>query len=464
MYRLLWTNARHAPQPDLLHRARLRRLGRRGDALPAQAARRPARSGNFWTLQHAQLYTEPERLAKAGYLTERRERGGRRRKLYEITDAGRAALDELARRAHRRDLRAARPGAAQAVLRRRPGGAGADPGRGPPAQARRVRAASATRCPSRSPTARGWRSTPASPPSGSRSSGGRRLRSRRMATAAEPRPAELPLPGGREGARVKLHPLLTGQMIGPEAWFLREEGRLAWRRAFGLGVKREDWLDVPVPAFLVEHPGAGPILIDTGFHPSVAAKPTREPRPARADHLQGHPDDRRPGGLGAAARARHPARGRQGRPDDPPARRPRQRDLGVPRTRRSWSARPSGRPRPSTASSTATSSASSTTASTTGCSTSRAPGLPSRSRASPARSTSSATAACARSTRPDTRSGTCRWYCARRAREVLIAADAIYMRRTLEDTRLPYRTADEHLFRRSLREIRQYAHRDARRR
>src|SRR3954452_20652273 len=50
--------------------------------------------GNFWTLQHAQLYTEPERLAKAGYLTEQRERGGRRRKLYAITDKGRRALDE----------------------------------------------------------------------------------------------------------------------------------------------------------------------------------------------------------------------------------------------------------------------------------------------------------------------------------------------------------------------------------
>jgi hypothetical protein len=61
-----------------------------------------------------------------------------------------------------------------------------------------------------------------------------------MATAAEPKPAELPLPGGREGARVKLHPLLTGQLIGPEGWFLREEGRFAWRRAFGLGVKKED--------------------------------------------------------------------------------------------------------------------------------------------------------------------------------------------------------------------------------
>jgi PadR family transcriptional regulator AphA len=49
--------------------------------------------GNFWTLQHAQLYSEPERLAKAGYLTEERERGGRRRKLYSITAKGREALE-----------------------------------------------------------------------------------------------------------------------------------------------------------------------------------------------------------------------------------------------------------------------------------------------------------------------------------------------------------------------------------
>jgi len=50
--------------------------------------------GNFWTLQHAQLYTEPVRLAAAGYVTEERERGGRRRRLYAITDKGRAALRE----------------------------------------------------------------------------------------------------------------------------------------------------------------------------------------------------------------------------------------------------------------------------------------------------------------------------------------------------------------------------------
>jgi DNA-binding PadR family transcriptional regulator len=50
--------------------------------------------GHFWTFQHAQLYTETERLAKAGLLAERREEGGRRRKHYSITAAGRRALEE----------------------------------------------------------------------------------------------------------------------------------------------------------------------------------------------------------------------------------------------------------------------------------------------------------------------------------------------------------------------------------
>jgi PadR family transcriptional regulator, regulatory protein AphA len=50
--------------------------------------------GNFWTFQHAQLYTETERLAKAGLLDEEREDGGRRRKTYSLTVKGREALDE----------------------------------------------------------------------------------------------------------------------------------------------------------------------------------------------------------------------------------------------------------------------------------------------------------------------------------------------------------------------------------
>lgn len=47
---------------------------------------------NFWPLPHTTFYGEPARLAKAGYLTERQEQGGRRRKLYRITDRGSEAL------------------------------------------------------------------------------------------------------------------------------------------------------------------------------------------------------------------------------------------------------------------------------------------------------------------------------------------------------------------------------------
>jgi PadR family transcriptional regulator AphA len=50
--------------------------------------------GNFWSVQHAQLYSEPERLAKAGYLSERREEGGRRRRRYSLTAKGRGVLEE----------------------------------------------------------------------------------------------------------------------------------------------------------------------------------------------------------------------------------------------------------------------------------------------------------------------------------------------------------------------------------
>ena len=92
---------------------------------------------------------------------------------------------------------------------------------------------------------------------------------------AEAQPAELPLPGGREGATVKLYPLLSGQTTAPPAYLHRAAGRLGKLRAAGLGASRDDYDEVPVVAFLVEHPGAGPILIDTGMHPSVAVDPKK---------------------------------------------------------------------------------------------------------------------------------------------------------------------------------------------
>jgi N-acyl homoserine lactone hydrolase len=83
-------------------------------------------------------------------------------------------------------------------------------------------------------------------------------------------PAELPLPGGQAGASVTLHPLLCAEMTGPSGWFHRIEGPTAPLKALGIGVPSEQNITIPIVAFLVEHPGAGPILIDTGFHGSVA--------------------------------------------------------------------------------------------------------------------------------------------------------------------------------------------------
>ena len=66
-----------------------------GEATPYELKQAVAMTlGNFWSVQHAQLYSEPERLAKAGYLSERREEGGRRRRRYSLTAKGKAALEE----------------------------------------------------------------------------------------------------------------------------------------------------------------------------------------------------------------------------------------------------------------------------------------------------------------------------------------------------------------------------------
>jgi DNA-binding PadR family transcriptional regulator len=49
--------------------------------------------GQFWSLAHTQLYAECGRLAEGGLLSERREEGGRRRRIYRLTKAGEGALE-----------------------------------------------------------------------------------------------------------------------------------------------------------------------------------------------------------------------------------------------------------------------------------------------------------------------------------------------------------------------------------
>jgi PadR family transcriptional regulator AphA len=53
--------------------------------------------GYFWDFPRAQLYVEPERLARLGLAREERELEGRRRRVYHLTDAGRATLERWLR-------------------------------------------------------------------------------------------------------------------------------------------------------------------------------------------------------------------------------------------------------------------------------------------------------------------------------------------------------------------------------
>jgi glyoxylase-like metal-dependent hydrolase (beta-lactamase superfamily II) len=91
-----------------------------------------------------------------------------------------------------------------------------------------------------------------------------------MSPAADPTPAELPLPGGRADATVTVHPLLCGKGVWSEPYRHRQTGRLAALKAAGILDDKSERTTFPIIAFLVEHPAAGSILIDTGLHPAIA--------------------------------------------------------------------------------------------------------------------------------------------------------------------------------------------------
>jgi len=91
---------------------------------------------------------------------------------------------------------------------------------------------------------------------------------------AEAKPLTAPLPrGAKTGATVTVEPLLGGEVQAPRAYFENRGGRFRVPRMLGIGTPRSQWVWAPVPAFLITHPSAGAVLVDTAFHGSVAAKP-----------------------------------------------------------------------------------------------------------------------------------------------------------------------------------------------
>lgn len=94
-----------------------------------------------------------------------------------------------------------------------------------------------------------------------------------MSVQAEPRLLETPLPGGESGAVVTVEPMVTGTFSSPDILHANAGGEVGTFKI--MRAARGDNQPSPVPAFLIRHPKAGPILVDTGLHPSMSSDPVQ---------------------------------------------------------------------------------------------------------------------------------------------------------------------------------------------
>jgi N-acyl homoserine lactone hydrolase len=94
-----------------------------------------------------------------------------------------------------------------------------------------------------------------------------------MAVHVEPHPLHEPLAGGTRGATVAVEPLVAGHVEWPKAMMVSPGGRMLSAKLLRALLTGKDAIKIPIPAFLIRHPSAGAILVDTGLHPSVATDP-----------------------------------------------------------------------------------------------------------------------------------------------------------------------------------------------
>jgi N-acyl homoserine lactone hydrolase len=91
-----------------------------------------------------------------------------------------------------------------------------------------------------------------------------------MKVRVEPKPLHEPLAGGTPGAAVSVEPMVAGHVTWPRTMMERPGGRLETLKIVRALLSGKPAARVPVPAFLIRHPSAGAILVDTGLHPSIA--------------------------------------------------------------------------------------------------------------------------------------------------------------------------------------------------
>jgi glyoxylase-like metal-dependent hydrolase (beta-lactamase superfamily II) len=92
-----------------------------------------------------------------------------------------------------------------------------------------------------------------------------------MKVHVEPQPLHEPLAGGTPGARVAVEPMVAGHVDFPLATMVDPGGRFVSLKLLRALLRGKPPHIVPVPAFLIRHPSAGPILVDTGLHPSIVS-------------------------------------------------------------------------------------------------------------------------------------------------------------------------------------------------
>ena len=102
-----------------------------------------------------------------------------------------------------------------------------------------------------------------------------------MKVHVEAKPLHEPLAGGTPGATVAVEPIVAGHATWPLPMMESPGGRFLTLKLLRPLLTGKPPLTIPCPAFLIRHPSAGAILVDTGLHPSIATDGQRELRQAR---------------------------------------------------------------------------------------------------------------------------------------------------------------------------------------
>ena len=91
-----------------------------------------------------------------------------------------------------------------------------------------------------------------------------------MKVRVEPKPLHEPLAGGTPGATVTVEPIVAGQVTWSRSMMESPGGRFLTLKLLRALITGQPEMAVPCPTFLLRHPSAGAIVVDTGLHPSIA--------------------------------------------------------------------------------------------------------------------------------------------------------------------------------------------------